>query len=81
MAAHTETTPRTARIGPVFTPPSLRGNGYASAAVAALTRRLLAAGRAWCLLFADTGNPISTGIYRRLGYEEVALFREYRFGP
>lgn len=81
MAAHTETTPRTARIGPVFTPPSLRGRGYASAAVAALTRRLLASGRAWCLLFADVANPISTGIYRRLGYEEVCLFREYRFGP
>jgi ribosomal protein S18 acetylase RimI-like enzyme len=80
MVAHRETTTRTARIGPVYTPRRLRGNGYASAAVAELSRRLLAAGRAWCLLFADVENPTSTGIYRRLGYQEVCLFREYRFG-
>jgi GNAT superfamily N-acetyltransferase len=79
MVAHRETT-RTARIGPVYTPSPLRGNGYASAAVSELSRRLLAAGRAWCLLFADVANPTSTGIYRRLGYQEVCLFREYRFG-
>jgi len=47
--------------------------------VAELSRRLLAGGRTWCLLFADVANPTSTGIYRRLGYEEVCLFREYRF--
>ena len=79
MVAHSETTPRTARIGPVYTPAPLRGRGYATAAVAELSRRLLAGGRTWCLLFADVANPISTGIYRRLGYEEVCLFREYRF--
>jgi hypothetical protein len=79
MLGHTETTPRTARIGPVFTPHGVRGKGYASAAVSELTRRLLAGGRAWCLLFADVENPTSTDMYRRLGYEEVCLFREYRF--
>jgi RimJ/RimL family protein N-acetyltransferase len=79
MVAHRETTTRTARIGPVYTPARLRGNGYASAAVAEVSRRLLAAGRAWCLLFADVENPTSTAIYRRLGYQEVCLFREYRF--
>jgi GNAT superfamily N-acetyltransferase len=80
MVGHTETTPRTARIGPVYTPPGLRGRGYATAAVGALTRRLLAGGRAWCLLFADVANPTATNMYRRIGYEEVCLFREYRFG-
>ena len=78
MLGHNETT---ARIGPVFTPRSMRGKGYATAAVSALTRRLLAAGRAWCLLFADVANPTATGMYRRIGYEEVGLFREYAFGP
>jgi predicted GNAT family acetyltransferase len=81
MVAHTETTPRTARIGPVYTPPGLRGKGYATAAVAALTRGLLAGGRTWCVLFADVANPTATELYRRLGYEEVCLFREYRLGP
>jgi predicted GNAT family acetyltransferase len=79
MVGHSGTTPRTARIGPVYTPGALRGRGYATAAVAELSRRLLADGRTWCLLFADVANPTSTGIYRRLGYEEVCLFREYRF--
>jgi uncharacterized protein len=79
MVAHSETTPRTARIGPVYTPAPLRGRGYATAAVAELSRRLLAGGRTWCLLFADVANATSTGIYRRLGYQEVCLFREYRF--
>jgi len=79
MVGHSETTPTTARIGPVYTPASLRGRGYATAAVAELSRRLLAGGRTWCLLFADVDNPTSTGIYRRLGYQEVCLFREYRF--
>lgn len=81
MLAHTETTTRTARIGPVFTPRSARGKGYATAAVSELTRRLLADRRAWCLLFADVDNPTAMGMYRRIGYEEVCLFREYRFGP
>jgi predicted GNAT family acetyltransferase len=81
MLGHTETTPRTARIGPVFTPRSVRGKGYATAAVSELTRRLLAGGRTWCLLFADVANPTSTDMYRRIGYEEVCLFREYQFDP
>ncbi|MGH6928539.1 MAG: GNAT family N-acetyltransferase, partial [Dongiaceae bacterium] len=81
MLGHTETTARTARIGPVFTPRGARGQGYATAAVSELTRRLLAGGRTWCLLFADVGNPTSMGMYRRIGYAEVCLFREYRFGP
>jgi RimJ/RimL family protein N-acetyltransferase len=81
MLGHTETTPRTARIGPVFTPRSVRGKGYATAAVSELTRRLLAGGRTWCLLFADVANPTSTDMYRRIGYEEVCLFREYMFDP
>lgn len=81
MLGHTETTPRTARIGPVFTPRSVRGKGYATAAVSELTRRLLAGGRTWCQLFADVANPTSTDMYRRIGYEEVCLFREYKFDP
>jgi hypothetical protein len=81
MVAYTETTDRAARIGPVFTPHRRRGKGYATAAVSALTRRLLADGRAWCLLFADVSNPTSMGMYRRIGFQEVGLYREYKFGP
>ena len=54
--------------GPSTRRASRRGRGFASAAVAELSRRLLADGRSWCLLFADVENPTSTALYRRLGY-------------
>jgi hypothetical protein len=81
LLGYSETTVRAARIGPVFTPRIRRGKGYATAAVSALTRRLLADGRAWCLLFADVSNPTAMGMYRRIGFQEVALYREYVFEP
>lgn len=79
MLCHSETTARSARIGPVYTPRPHRGRGFTSAAVAGLSARLLAGGRSWCLLFADVGNPVSAALYRRIGYEDVCLYREYRF--
>jgi predicted GNAT family acetyltransferase len=79
MLGYSETTARAARIGPVYTPRACRGRAFASAAVAGLSRRLLASGRSWCLLFADVENPTSTALYRRIGYEDVCLYREYRF--
>ena len=57
-------------IGPVFTPPELRGHGYATTAVADLTRSLLAAGHRVCL-FTDQANPTSNAIYAGLGYRPV----------
>lgn len=79
MLGYRETTARAVRIGPVYTPRTCRGRGFASAAVAEVSRRQLASGRSWCLLFADVENPTSTALYRRLGYAEVCLYREYRF--
>lgn len=59
-----------ARVGPVYTPPEQRGHGYAAAAVAAISRRLLDEGHRVCL-FADVANPISCNLYERLGYRPV----------
>ncbi|WP_067434378.1 GNAT family N-acetyltransferase [Nocardioides jensenii] len=59
-----------ARIGPVYTPPEQRGRGYASAAVAAVSRRILDDGVRACL-FTDQANPVSNAIYQRLGYRPV----------
>jgi GNAT superfamily N-acetyltransferase len=59
-----------ARIGPVFTPKEHRGRGYASAAVAAVSRRLRDEGSR-VTLFTDQANPTSNGIYVKLGYEPV----------
>ena len=66
-----------ARVAPVYTPPEHRGRGYAAAATAAVTRRLLDAGTRDVLLFTDLANPTSNRLYRRLGYrpvEEVVTF-------
>lgn len=67
-----------ARIGPVYTPPQLRGRGFGSAATAAATADILARPAVPCL-FTDRANPTSNKIYRALGYEEVADFTELRF--
>ncbi len=70
----------TVRVQAVFTPPERRGRGYASAGVAALTGRVLARGQR-CALYADLANPVSNGIYRRLGYRAVAEILRYDFSP
>lgn len=71
MVAVPGVTPHGARVGYVFTPTERRGRGYATAAVAALSRRLLAAGRRYCMLYTNVANPVSNAIYARLGYRPV----------
>jgi len=58
------------RVGPVFTPASRRGHGYASAAVAEVSRRILASGHRACL-FTDQANPTSNHVYEALGYRRL----------
>jgi uncharacterized protein len=72
MAGFGGLTPNGIRIGPVYTPPELRGRGYASALTAALTQRLLDSGRRFCFLFTDLANPTSNSIYQRIGYRAVS---------
>ena len=64
-----------ARVGPVMTVPAERREGYASAAVAALSQNLLDGEYAWCGLFADVGNSDFNRIYQRLGYREACRYR------
>ena len=59
-----------ARVGPVYTPPEQRRHGYASAAVAAVSRMLLDDGVRVCL-FTDLANPTSNRIYAALGFRPV----------
>lgn len=59
-----------ARIGPVYTPPDQRRRGWASAAVAEVSRRILAEGIVPCL-FTDQANPTSNRVYTALGYTPV----------
>jgi predicted GNAT family acetyltransferase len=59
------------RVAPVYTPPELRGHGYAGAATAAVSQAAIDAGADEVLLFTDLANPTSNGLYQRLGYRPV----------
>ena len=71
IACNTMPVHGTVRIGPVYTQPERRGRGYASAAPAALSQRLLKAGAQEVLLYTDLANPVSNSIYQRIGYRPV----------
>ena len=77
MAATTRPTTNGITINLVFTPPELRGKGYATACVAALSAKLLASGRRFVSLFADRTNPTSNAIYARIGYQGVCNFETW----
>lgn len=79
MAGSAGPTPNGIRVVAVYTPPDLRGRGYASACVGTLTQRLLNEGRAFCFLFTDLANPTSNRVYARLGYQPVCDVDEYQF--
>jgi predicted GNAT family acetyltransferase len=78
LAGFGSATPNGGRIGPVYTPPHLRGRGYASALTAALTARLLEEWR-FCFLFTNLANPTSNSIYQRIGYRPVTDVTVWRF--
>lgn len=72
-------TPNGIRVGPVYTPPELRGHGYATAVTAELSQRQLDGGRSFCFLYTDLANPTSNAIYERIGYRRVAEAAEVVF--
>jgi predicted GNAT family acetyltransferase len=59
------------RVGPVYTPPEHRRNGYAGALTAHVTAQILAQGNQACL-YTDLANPTSNQLYARIGYVPVA---------
>lgn len=69
------------RIGPVYTPPAHRRRGYAGTAVAAASRRALAAGARRCMLFTDLANPTSNKIYAEVGYRLTGDWEELTLEP
>jgi predicted GNAT family acetyltransferase len=85
LAGWSGPTPNGIRVSPVYTPPELRGRGYATALTAELSQRLLdgrlfEGGRRFCFLFTDLANPTSNAIYERIGYRRVAEAAEILFG-
>jgi predicted GNAT family acetyltransferase len=79
MVGSTGPTPNGIRIGPVYTPPELRGRGYASACTAAVSQLLLDEGRKFCFLYTDLANPTSNKIYQDIGYTAVCDADVIRF--
>ena len=59
------------RVGPVYTPPTHRGRGYAGAATALASAGMRELGATEVCLFTDLDNPTSNGVYRRIGYVPV----------
>jgi GNAT superfamily N-acetyltransferase len=80
MAASFGQTVHGARVSLVYTPPELRGRGYAGACVTALSRELLAGGNRHCCLYTDLSNPVSNRIYQRIGYRPVCPVSDWLLG-
>ena len=81
MAAAPGRTPHGVRVGYVYTPPSFRGCGYATSAVASLSDWLLRGGHRMCFLYTDLSNPTSNAIYARIGYEPICEVMDFTFLP
>jgi uncharacterized protein YjiS (DUF1127 family)/RimJ/RimL family protein N-acetyltransferase len=64
-------TRQTAAISRVYTPPRLRGQGYAGSVTAALVDRIFAEGRTAACLYTDLRNPISNRCYANIGFKPV----------
>jgi predicted GNAT family acetyltransferase len=77
MAAWTGKTPNGVRINFVYTPRELRGKGYGTACVKALTTQQLEQGNAFCWLYTDVSSAASPNIFKRIGYWPVSDVSEY----
>lgn len=58
-----------ARVGPVYTPPEHRRQGYGAAVTAKATAVALSAGADHVILYTDLENPTSNSIYQSIGYK------------
>jgi predicted GNAT family acetyltransferase len=79
MACTARSTTNGIVINMVYTPPELRGKGYASSCVASLSHRLLNIGYKFCSLVTDLSNPTSNSIYVKIGYKPVCDYISYSF--
>ena len=71
MAAIARRLKTTAAISAVYTPPALRGRGYAGSVTAAIAERIFAEGRASACLYTDLRNPFSNRAYAKIGFKPV----------
>ena len=79
IAMKTRPTRNGISIGLVYTPPELRGRGYATACVGSLSQLLLETGWRYCALFVDEANQAAKRIYQKIGYRPNCEYDEYVF--
>jgi RimJ/RimL family protein N-acetyltransferase len=71
MAGIVRRTRHAAAIAGVYTPPALRGRGYAGSVVAAVVERVFAEGKTAACLYTDLRNPFSNRCYAKIGFRPV----------
>jgi RimJ/RimL family protein N-acetyltransferase len=71
LAGIVRRTRNTAAIAGVYTPPSLRGRGYAGSVTAAVVERVFEEGRSTACLYTDLRNPFSNRCYAKIGFKPV----------
>ena len=68
MAGIVRRTRHVGAIAGVYTPPALRGRGYAGSVTAAVAERIFAEGKSAACLYTDLRNPASNRCYARVGF-------------
>jgi RimJ/RimL family protein N-acetyltransferase len=66
-----------AAIADVYTPPGLRGRGYAGSVTAALVERIYAEGKLFVCLYTDLRNSFSNRCYAKVGFTPVCSSWHY----
>ena len=71
MAGIMRRTRHAAAIAGVYTPPRVRGRGYAGSVTAAVVDAIFAEGRNTACLYVDLRNPYSSRCYAKIGFTPV----------
>jgi RimJ/RimL family protein N-acetyltransferase len=77
MAGIVRRTRHGAAIAGVYTPPELRGRGYAGSVTAALVERAYVEGKSFVCLYTDLRNPYSNRCYTKVGFRPVCKSWHY----
>lgn len=71
LAGIVRRTRNAAAIAIVYTPPELRGRGYAGSVTAAVVEKIYAEDRRIACLYVDLRNPAATRCYAKIGFKPV----------
>jgi predicted GNAT family acetyltransferase len=77
MAGIRRRTRHVGAISGVYTPPILRGLGYAGSVTAAVVERIFGEGKTAACLYTDLRNPYSNRCYAKVGFKPICLSSHY----